>query len=253
MQRIDGIGLELIAHVGANECDQRGRLMPANVFRMMTEMAGINAEQLGFGFQKMLARECYWVLSRLKVRFLRQPLSGETLCWRTWPKGYQQKLFFIRDFEVLDDAGQAVMLASSAWLVIHAATRRLMPPARLPGIDLPYLSGRVALDEPLEKLLVENPVESLVVQARYSDVDLLGHMNNARYVEAICDALPAELMTSRDLKTIQVNYDKEVRLGDQVSIRLVEQSQNVWGLEGFNLTSAQSAFTAQVQFCPERV
>lgn len=248
MQRIDGIGLELFERVGNNACDQRGRMMPANVFRMLTEMAGINAEQLGFGFQKMLEQDLYWVLSRLKVKFLRHPMGGERLYWRTWPKGYQQKLFFIRDFEVLDENLQPVMLASSAWLVIHASERRLIPPSRLPGITLPYLEAQVALDETLEKLSIENGEEALRLQARYSDIDFLGHMNNARYVEAICDALPSDLMAEKDLDWIQVNYDKEVRQGEQVSIRLVEQNQNLWGLEGVNLSSNLSAFTAQLHF-----
>lgn len=250
MQRIDDIGLELFERVGNNACDQRGRMMAANVFRMLTEMAGLNAEQLGFGFQKMLEQELYWVLSRLKIKFLRQPMGGEMLYWRTWPKGYQQKLFFIRDFEVLDENRQPVMLASSAWLVIHASERRLIPPSRLPGIILPYLAERVALDEALEKLSVENGEEALRLEARYSDIDFLGHMNNARYVEAICDALPPALMTEKDLDWIQVNYDKEVRKGEQVSIRLASQNQNLWGLEGHNMSSNQSVFTAHVQFLP---
>ena len=250
MQRIDGIGLELFERVGNNACDQRGRMMAANVFRMMTEMAGLNAEQLGFGFQKMLAQELYWVLSRLKVKFLRQPMGGEMLHWRTWPKGYQQKLFFIRDFEVLDENRQPVMLASSAWLVIHATERRLIPPSRLPGIALPCLPERIALDEPLEKITIGDAEEYLRLEARYSDIDFLGHMNNARYVEAICDALPSEWMAQKDIDWIQVNYDKEVRQGEQVSIRLANQNQNLWGLEGLNLSSNQPAFTAQVQFLP---
>lgn len=251
MKRIEDIGLELSERVWNNNCDLNGRLTLANTFKMMTEMAGLNAEQLGFGFQKMLAAEMYWVLSRMKVKVLRQPIGGELLYWRTWPKGYQQKLFFIRDFEVLDEDRQPVMLASSAWLVIHATERRLIPPSRLPGIELPCLSHCVALEEPLEKLQVTAGEERLVLNPRYSDIDFLGHMNNARYVEAICDALPIECMAKRQLDWIQVNYDKEVRLGESVSIRVDSLGENLFGIEGLNLNAKQSAFSAQVQFLPE--
>ena len=67
MKRIEDIGLELSERVWNNNCDLNGRLTLANTFKMMTEMAGLNAEQLGFGCQKMLAAEMYWVLSRMKV------------------------------------------------------------------------------------------------------------------------------------------------------------------------------------------
>ncbi len=248
MNRIDGIGLELIEKVANNECDLRGRLTVANVFKKMTEIAGINAEQLGFGFQKMLDLKLYWVLSRMKIRFFRPAFGGEKLYWRSWPKGFQQKLFFIRDFEVLDENRQQIMLASSAWLVIHATERRLMPPTQLPDIQLPVLENHIALDEPLNKISVSNTKETLTVKANYSNLDLLGHMNNARYVEAISDALPYELMTEGQMEWIQVNFDKEVRPQEQLSVRVAPEPDNLWGIEGLNLSNNQPAFSAHVKF-----
>jgi acyl-ACP thioesterase len=251
MERIENVGLEQFERVPNNNCDIKGRIMPAHVFRVLTDLAGLNAEQLGFGFQKMLDQEMYWVLSRLKVKFLRQAYGGEWLYWRTWPRTYQQKLFFIRDFEVLDENRQRVMLASSAWLVIHARQRSLIPPAKLPGIQLPRLEHLVALEEPLEKIKIEDAQEKLLFKAQYADIDFLGHMNNARYVEAICNALPFDQMVERELDWIQVNYDKEVRPQESVSVRVAEQNANLYGVEGLNIDSGLQAFTAQVQFKAE--
>ena len=251
MNRIENVGLEVFEQVPSNDCDLTGRFTPANVFKKMTELAGINAIQLGFGFEEMLAHGLYWVLSRLKVKFLRRPNAGERLQWRTWPKTIQQKLFYVRDFEVLDENQKVIMLASSAWLVIHATRRSLMPPNRLPGLDLPSLEHLVALDENLEKLLVTDANEAFVMTARYSYIDMLGHMNNARYVDAITDAVPFDLMSKRELDWIQVNYDKEVRPGERLSIRVAELSENLFGVEGFNLDSEQQAFTARLKFLPE--
>ncbi len=87
--------------------------------------------------------------------------------------------------------------------------------------------------------------------ARYSYIDMLGHMNNARYVEAITNAVPFDLMTKRELDWIQVNYDKEVRPQERLSIRVAELSEDLYGVEGFNLDSEQQAFTAQLKFLPE--
>ncbi|HOH92014.1 MAG TPA: thioesterase [Anaerolineaceae bacterium] len=251
MNRIENVGLEVFENVPSNDCDLTGRFTPANVFKKLTELAGINAIQLGFGFDDMLAHDLYWVLSRMKVKFLRRPNAGELLQWRTWPKTIQQKLFYVRDFKILDENQQTVMLASSAWLVIHATKRRLLPPNRLPGLDLPSLEHLVALDESLEKLQIDDTSEAFTMTARYSYIDMLGHMNNARYVEAITNAVPFDLMTKRELDWIQVNYDKEVRPQERLSIRVAELSEDLYGVEGFNLDSEQQAFTAQLKFLPE--
>ena len=133
--------------------------------------------------------------------------------------------------------------------VIHATKRRLLPPNRLPGLDLPSLEHLVALDESLEKLQIDDTSEAFTMTARYSYIDMLGHMNNARYVEAITNAVPFDLMTKRELDWIQVNYDKEVRPQERLSIRVAELSEDLYGVEGFNLDSEQQAFTAQLKFC----
>jgi len=93
MNRIENVGLEVFEQVPSNDCDLTGRFTPANVFKKMTELAGINAIQLGFGFEEMLAHGLYWVLSRLKVKFLRRPNAGERLQWRTWPKQSSKNSF----------------------------------------------------------------------------------------------------------------------------------------------------------------
>ena len=57
MNRIENVGLEVFENVLSNDCDLTGRFTPANVFKKMTELAGINAIQLGFGFDDMLAHD----------------------------------------------------------------------------------------------------------------------------------------------------------------------------------------------------
>jgi len=68
---------------------------------------------------------------------------------RTWPKTIQQKLFFIRDYEVLNASGKRIAAATSAWLVIDAAIRRMVP-SKSAAINLPGSPDRIGLDEPLE-------------------------------------------------------------------------------------------------------
>jgi medium-chain acyl-[acyl-carrier-protein] hydrolase len=234
--------------IHAFECDFNQTWKPAAFFQHLTEIAGEHAEKLGFGYEAMLAQHYFWVLSRFKIHFYDYPKHGETIRVRTWPKTIQQKLFFIRDFEVERPNGEKLACASSAWLVIDSEARRMIPSTRL-NFDLPSLSDRYALDEPLEKInLAEQADERLQVTAMYSDVDVLGHVNNGRYVEWICDSFDIETCRKKRPASIQINYINEVRPGEHVSIRsrVCGEDSKCWLMEGINLDSGAKAFEAQV-------
>ena len=236
--------------IHAFECDFNQTWKPSAFFQHLTEIAGEHAEQLGFGFESMLAQHYFWILSRLKIQFHAYPKHGETVLVRTWPKTIQQKLFFIRDFEVLRLSGEKLAGASSAWLVIDSQNRRMIPSTRL-TFELPTLPDRNALDEPLEKIVLsEQTEERLQVKASYSDVDILGHVNNGRYVEWISNSFDFETYRRQRPASIQVNYDHEVRPSEHVSIRSAACNTNPHCqlLEGVNLDSGARAFEAQVEW-----
>ena len=134
---------------------------------------------------------------------------------RTWPRGFQQKIFFIRDFYILDQSGRKVAAASSAWLLIDVQKRRMLVPEKLDG-RLPLNDGLRALDEDLERLVMPKDLaEKRTVQADYSMVDIMGHVNNTRYVDWVMDCFPFEHHRSHRLAWLQVNYNSEVLPGEQ--------------------------------------
>jgi len=232
------------------ECGFDRRWKPAAFFQHLTEAAGEHAEALGFGFDAMLAKNLFWVHSRMKIKFFEFPEPHDLITIRTWPKTVQQKLFFVRDFEVMDDGGRRIAAATSAWLVIDAATRHLVPTHVL-NLNLPATPERSGLDEPLEKLAVAQAgEEKLKVRAGYSAVDMLGHVNNSRYVEWICDCFPLEEYRNYSLDWIQINYDHEVRSGEEVALLASRSGRdsNLWTIEGVNLSNQARAFEAALSW-----
>lgn len=241
---------ETSLRINTFECDFNHRWKPAAFFQHLTEAAGQHAARLGFGYAEMYAQNLFWVHSRMKIQFLRFPNAGDVITIHTWPKTVQQKLFYIRDFEVFNAAGDCLAAATSAWLVMDATARRLVTPLSL-NLQIPARSDRVGLDEPLEKLSGgEDGAEVLRVQAGYSAVDILGHVNNSRYVEWVCDAFPVTMYSQQQIDWLQINYDREIRPGDSVSIRAQQSAETLgrWAVTGLNQTNDTSAFQAAVQW-----
>ena len=226
----------------------------AGLFQTMQEGAARHALHLGVGYDQLIPKGLAWVLSRFKVRFHGPPFAGEQVKLRTWLKGIQQKLFFMRDFLLLDEAGQKVHAeASSAWLLINTKTRRMQLPTVL-GDGLPDNGGRSALTEPLERLeAVGELKEQFTVQARSSMVDLMGHVTSARYLEWVCDCFPIEAFRGPKeregdgLAWLQVNFNREVRPGERVAVTCGRDGET-WYIQGTNLDSGSNAFDAALGF-----
>ena len=246
----DEIIYEKRERVNSFECDFQRRWKSSAIFQHLTEAATIHADQFGVGFDGMLSRNLFWVHSRMKIKFFTFPRAEEEITIRTWPKTIQQKLFYIRDFEILDNNEKQLAVATSAWLVMDATSRRMVSPHSL-DFTLPSLPDRFGLDEPLEKLRFEKGGEErLRVHAGYSVVDMLGHVNNSRYVEWICDAFPLDMYQHHTLDWIQINYDHEIRPGEEVALFLenAPSDNHTWTVIGENLSRDEHAFESEVHW-----
>jgi medium-chain acyl-[acyl-carrier-protein] hydrolase len=187
------------------------------------------------------------VVARLKIRFQRIPQLGESLAIKTWPKGVHQKIFFARDFQFLDQDEEQIASATSAWLLVDAKQRHILKPDHALPVDLPISPNVHALDETLEKIPL--PDDSLqacfTLTPRYNATDLLGHVNNARYVEWASDCFPLDHSRTKQLDWIQVNYAHEVKPGEQVELAMAQHANSdTWIIVGSNLSSDSRAFEA---------
>ena len=81
-------------------------------------------------------------------------------------------------------------------------------------------------------------------------MDLLGHVNNSRYIEWLCDAFPLEVFRERRIEWLQVNYEREVRPGEQAAVLVnpVPADPNLYAVEGRNLVTGERAFEAALRW-----
>jgi acyl-ACP thioesterase len=240
-------------YIKSSETDFQKRLKLSGFFQLMQDIASNHANHLGVGYEALQQRELAWVLSRKKVRFIDFPRMGETITMRTWPKGIQQKIFFMRDHEMTGDDGRALAVATSAYVLVSTRARRIVLPNAL-EMDLPSNNGLSALDETLEKL--PTPDEALqdccTLPVGYSAVDVMGHVNNARYIEWIADCYSLEEHRANRPHWLQINYLNEVLPGERVILQRARRtgSLRVWYIAGMNATTGAKAFEAEMGWEP---
>jgi medium-chain acyl-[acyl-carrier-protein] hydrolase len=213
-------------HIRSFDVDLKQQASLEALTRYFLDAAWNHAEALGVGFRRLADEHKFWVLSRMAIRVTRYPRWGDTVLLRTWPRGVKS-LFAMRDFEISDSHGSLLVAGSSAWLVLDARSHR---PQRIEKLTagIPDLPARIALADELGKLPAPtNPTSNLATQVRYSDIDVNGHVNSARYIGWLVDSYPLKFHREHHLTDLEINYIGELRGEDQLEVT----SQNVAPLQ----------------------
>jgi acyl-ACP thioesterase len=189
--------------------------------RIFQEAAWNHAEALGFGFEQLEKQQKIWVLSRLLIKVHRYPRWGETIRIHTWPRPVDGALA-MRDFQMLDRRGEVLVSGSSAWLILDAHSRKPQRPGKLLSAfstDPNHRATQRDSEKIAEVETLEPGIEFLV---RYSDIDVNGHVNNARYVGWLLDCYSLEFHQHHFVSQLEINYLGETRAGEKLASARVE-------------------------------
>ncbi|MBI4976630.1 MAG: hypothetical protein HZC28_04065 [Spirochaetes bacterium] len=230
-----------------NHTDTAGNIRLSMVAGLFEETAAAHIEKRGVGFEALQERGEVWVLSRMYINITRYPSWGETVTVRTWPKGVD-RLFALRDFLIVDSTGAPVIGASSAWILIDLKSRR---PKRLESMLSNFVCDpdTHAVDRSPAALAINGTSEyEETVTAQYADMDLNGHVNNARYIDWSFNAMPQTLFGTHEAKTFEINYLAEAVWKDSITVRRMRLSDEAYGIEAYNGTKA--VFRSRTDFWP---
>lgn len=202
------------------------RLKAVSFMLMTQEMALFGADQLGFGYDSMDVHHTTWVLSRMRMCFDKLPVWRDNVDITTWHKGLSGP-FFLRDFEMKDKEGNMLATATTSWVVIDTVDRNFVKPERMQEL-VPSNEDelRHAIETPAPKVPAARGVEPFaerVHEVHYSDVDIVGHANNTKYVEWAFDMLDPQVLVNGTVSEVVVNFNHEALLGDKVLLRAFEK------------------------------
>ena len=211
--------------VSCYESNANHLLRPAAMLDMMQEAAGRDADTMGFGYEKMISSNTAWVLSRVKLVFHQYPKWRDNVVFKTWHKG-ANRIFYLRDFLMEDPQGNRLISATTSWLIIDLASRRMVRDRELAD-NFDNSQAGYAIEEQAEKVTLPKEIEPELVDTHkvvWSDIDTNGHVNNVKYVVWALDVLDYDLVSKNPINELLVNFDSEVLPGQSVDLyRVVEE------------------------------
>ena len=211
--------------------DFTGRLTLGVLGNHLLNCAGFHATERGFGMATLNEDNYTWVLSRLAIEMDEMPRQYEDFTVQTWVENVY-RLFTDRNFAVTDKDGRRIGYARSVWAMISMHTRK---PVDLLAMHEGHIADYVC-DEPCpidkpSRIKVRATEPTFALQAKYSDIDVNGHVNSIRYIEHILDLFPLDFYRDRRVRRFEIAYVAESYYGDILSFYLDDEGDGRYAVE----------------------
>ncbi len=204
--------------VSSYELNPRGEARLTTMANYFQEIAYHHANELGFGYEDMKNQKTMWLLSRMKIRMKKYPVWDERITIETWPSGVD-KLFAVRDFRVMNKKGEEIGVASTGWLIVDLNTHKPIKPKEELEAYAQIIYGEPVFDSSLEKIRLPDQREELNRhRVSFSDLDIVGHVNNVKYMEWSIDTAMFLGNREKEIYDFEINFMKETKFGDVIII-----------------------------------
>jgi len=203
--------------VNVDDIGSGNRLTNHAFLSYLEDIAAMHSEKVGLGVNTMHETNLTWVLLQWKLEIQHRLVFGKEFTIRTWSR-YSKRCYSYRDFEILDENGTLIAVATSKWALLQISTGSLMK----------ITDAIVSLYTPEEKNVFSElelaklakpptltPTYSFTIPRSYIDVN--GHVHNLYYLTLAYEALPEAIYEKGEFPHVEILFKKEVKLGDTVT------------------------------------
>lgn len=195
--------------------DRSGEVSTTFLFWYMQEIAWEHAHTLGFGFEHLREDQLFWVLSRFLVKIERRPQWKEEFTLETWSRG-TDGFFAYRDFRFVDGNGNGIITATSSWLVLDLANKKIQRLGAHNNFPA-YQKSLLGLDAGKIPSPVSDEIHAFF-PALFNEIDINQHFNSGRYLERINNSYTFDFHQNHILKEMEVNFIREGMPDDSLAV-----------------------------------
>lgn len=198
------------------DADFRSLLKPSALLRYVEQVSADHARTFGMTDQFFKDHGVAFLVGKQALKFDRVPQRAEKLTLLTRAEA-SRRGSVKRITTVTDAEGKQVAMVDCRWIVVSLAENRIL---REPGWTVDgFWNETVEGELPLQLHKCREELTSAGEwTVRYSQCDLNGHLNNAFYLDLVCDALPLEVVRKGPVTFASINYHREVPMGETVEV-----------------------------------
>jgi len=232
----------------SRDCDFTGRWKPSEIFMAMQELAAAHSAVLGAGYSYMRARSLAFALTRTELHMEKYPKIGDKVVCHTWAAPVM-KWMYPRYFIFESESGERLGYAGTIWVLLDLAERKMVAPAAL-GTEIATGDLTAPMRMPGKAAPVSAEAEAHEYLPGYSEIDVNHHVNNTRYVSWLGDRLGTDVMEKNCIKSLTVNYNREILPGETVALR-IEREDCAFRMSGDIEGANRFALSGELTPCTE--
>jgi len=197
-------------------CTPNGYLKYTDLCNLLQLTAGDHADIGGISFTDMQQHNQAWVLSRMKLEIESLPKWRDIVTVKTWIVSLENSRS-VRALEMHVN-GKKVIGCETYWAVFNTKLRRPETLA-LPHEHFEKYPERFSTEERVKKIELPDTLKKIGSRkVVLSDLDIVNHVNNVKYLEWCLDLVNPKSILKQQLKSFDMNFMKELVLGDEVAI-----------------------------------
>lgn len=231
---------EQFVTVQDGDVNQSGVMKLSALLHYAQEAAGGHCCQLGFDWDTMAKKGLFWAVLRHRVVIHRLPHAGEALHLQTWPMPATRSAY-PRAVRAFDSQGNILFETVSLWVLMNIESRAMVLPGRS-GVDVPGMLRGDEIGSP-GSLAPGNHENSTLWSVGPQDLDINGHVNNAKYLDRVETLLENSGSTARELT---VCYLAEALLGQEITLNWSLSAEGDLTVDGTRPRSDDPAKTERV-------
>jgi len=202
--------------INFTQCMPNEYLKYTDLCNILQLTAAAHSDVGGISFSDMQEFNQAWVLSRMRVEISELPKWKDIVTVKTWINTLENSRS-VRALEMYVN-GVKIVGCETFWAVFNTKIRR--PEAlALPFEHFELYPDIKATATPFSKINLTHEKES-VFEKRVvlSDLDIVNHVNNVKYLEWCLDFVEDDTILSQKIASFEMNFMKELSIKDKVII-----------------------------------
>jgi acyl-ACP thioesterase len=202
--------------INFTQCAPNGFLKYTDLCNILQLTAAAHSEIGGISFLDMQEFDQAWVLSRMRVEIEALPKWGDIVTVKTWINSLENSRS-VRALEMYVN-GKKIVGSETFWAVFNTQKRR--PEAlALPLEHFELYPDTRATKNGFSKINLNHEKETVFEKTVFlSDLDIVNHVNNVKYLEWCLDLVDEKLILNQKIESFEMNFLKELSLKDEVII-----------------------------------
>lgn len=242
--------MDLLSKIGSYDflvepfhCDFSNHIFLGHLGNHLLNAADFHSNERGYGMDYLNTVHKTWVLSRFVMELDEIPLAYDRITVDTWVENVM-KFFTSRNYAIRDKSGKHYGYGRSIWAMIDTDTRQPVDIlVERDGLITKYIeTDEPCPIEPFKRVKLSKAAECRrIVETRYSDVDVNGHINSVKYIEHILDLWTLNFYRTNRLQRFDIAYVAESHCGDSLHLFVEEVAEGEFCVQVMKQTPESDA------------